>query len=78
MFTPTSETAFGKGGILHLRFRKTGRHIAFLTLEQMCRLFYLKRATVTATFTVTATATATATVKVTVTATATATVTVTV
>ena len=39
---PTSEAAFGKGGISHLR--KTGRHIAFLTLEQMCRLFYLKRA----------------------------------
>ena len=41
MFTPT---AFGKGGILRLCFRKTGRHIAVLTLEQMCRLFYLKRA----------------------------------
>ena len=25
-------------------FRKTRRHIAALTLEQMCRLFYLKRA----------------------------------
>ena len=44
MFMPTSEAAFGKGGILRLRFRKTGRHIAALTLEQMCRLFYLKRA----------------------------------
>ena len=28
----------------NLGFRKTGRHIAALTLEQMCRLFYLKRA----------------------------------
>ena len=45
MFTPTSEAAFGKGGILRLRFRKTGRHTAALTLEQMCSLFYLKRAT---------------------------------
>ena len=45
MFTPTSEVAFGKGGILRLGFRKTGWHIAALTLEQMCRLFYLKRAT---------------------------------
>ena len=45
MFTPTSEAAFGKGGILHLGFRKTGWHIAVLTLEQMCRLFYIKRAT---------------------------------
>ena len=44
MFTATSEAAFGKGEILRLRFRKTGRHIAILTLEQMCRLFYLKRA----------------------------------
>ena len=43
MFTPTSEAAFGKGGILRLGFRETGRHIAALTLEQMCRLFYLKR-----------------------------------
>ena len=32
MFTPTSEAAFGKRGILCLRFRKTGRHIAALTL----------------------------------------------
>ena len=46
MFTPTSEAAFGKVGILCLRFRKTGRQIAALTLEQMCSLFYLKRATV--------------------------------
>ena len=46
MFTPTSEAAFGKGGILRLCFRKTGWHIAALTLEQMCRLFYLKRASV--------------------------------
>ena len=38
MFTPTSEAAFGKGGILRLCFRKTGWHIAVL--------FYLKRATV--------------------------------
>ena len=45
MFTPTSVAAFGKGGILHLHFRKTGRHIVALTLEQMCNLFYLKRAT---------------------------------
>ena len=37
---------FGKGGILH--FRETGRHIAAFTLEQMCRLFYLKRASVAA------------------------------
>ena len=44
MFTPTSEAAFGKGGILRLHFRKTGRQIDALTLEQMCRLFYLKRA----------------------------------
>ena len=44
VFTPTSEAAFGKGGTLRLGFRKTGRHIAALTLEQMCRLFYLKRA----------------------------------
>ena len=36
---------FGKGEILRLGFRKTGWHIAALTLEQMCRLFYLKRAT---------------------------------
>ena len=43
MLTPTSEAAFGKGGILHLGFRRTGRHFAALTLEQMCRLFYLKR-----------------------------------
>ena len=43
MLTPTPEVAFGKGGILRFRFRKTGRHIA-LTLEQMCRLFYLKKA----------------------------------
>ena len=42
---PTSEAAFGKGGILRLGFRKTDWHIAALTLEQMCRLFYLKRAT---------------------------------
>ena len=46
MFTPTSEAAFGEGGILLLRFRKTRRHIAVLTLEQMCCLFYLKRAAV--------------------------------
>ena len=45
MFMPTSEAAFGKGGILRLRFRKTGRHTAVLTLEQMCHLFNLKRAT---------------------------------
>ena len=38
------QRAFGKGGILRLGFRKTGRHIAALTLEQMCCLFYLKRA----------------------------------
>ena len=43
MFTPTPVVAFGKGGILHLHFRKIRRHIAALTLEQMCRLFYLKR-----------------------------------
>ena len=46
MFTPTPEAAFGKGGILRFRFRKTGRHITALTLEQMCLLFYLKRASV--------------------------------
>ena len=46
VFTPTSEAAFRKGGTLRLGFRKTGRHIAALTLEQMCRLFYLKRAIV--------------------------------
>ena len=45
-FTPTSETAFGKGGILGLGFRKTGQQIAAFTLEQMCRLFYLKRAVI--------------------------------
>ena len=44
MFTPTSEVAFGKRGILRLGFRKTGQHIAALTLEQMCCLFNLKRA----------------------------------
>ena len=44
MFSPTSEAAFGKGGILRLHFRKTGRHMAVLTLEQMCRLFCLKSA----------------------------------
>ena len=33
MFMPTSEAAFGKGGILCRGFRKTGRHIAVLTLE---------------------------------------------
>ena len=38
------QRAFGKGGILHLGFRKTGRHIAAFTLEQMCHLFCLKRA----------------------------------
>ena len=43
IFAPTSEAAFGKRGILRLRFRKTGWHIAALTLEQMCCLFYLKR-----------------------------------
>ena len=37
--------AFGKRGILHLRFRKTVRHIAAFTLHQMCCLFYLKGAT---------------------------------
>ena len=42
MFTSTTE-AFGKGGILHLGFRKTGRHIAALILEQMFHLFYLNR-----------------------------------
>ena len=46
MFTPTSAVAFRKGGILHLGYRKTGRHIAALTLAQMCRLFYLKRVAV--------------------------------
>ena len=46
MFTPNSEAVFGKGGILRLGFRKTGRHIAVFTLEQMCRLFYLKTANV--------------------------------
>ena len=53
VFTSTSVAAFGKGGILHLRFRKTGRDIAALTLEQICCLFYLKRAKrcVRATFT---------------------------
>ena len=45
MFTPTSVAAFGKGGILRLGFRKTGQHIAALTLEQMCHLFYVKRDT---------------------------------
>ena len=45
MFTPTSEVAFRKEGTLCLSFRKIGQHIAALTLEQMCRLFYLKRAT---------------------------------
>ena len=40
------QRAFGKGGILRLHFRKTGRDIAVFTLQQMCRLFYLKRATV--------------------------------
>ena len=44
MFTPMSEAAFLKGEILGLGFRKTGRHVAALTLEQMCHLFYLKRA----------------------------------
>ena len=43
MFTPTSVATFGEGGILRLHFRKTGRHIAAFTLEQMCHLFYLKR-----------------------------------
>ena len=38
--------AFGEGGLLCLHFRKTGRHIATFTLELMCHLFYLKRATV--------------------------------
>ena len=37
--------AFGKGGVLHLLFRITGRRIAAFTLLQMCRLFYLKGAT---------------------------------
>ena len=46
MLTPCPVAAFGKGGILRFPFRKTRRHIAALTLEQMCRLFYLKRATV--------------------------------
>ena len=46
MLTPPSEAAFGKGGILRLGFRKTGWHIAALTMEQMCHLFYLKRANV--------------------------------
>ena len=36
--------AFGKGGVLHLCFRKTGQHIAASTLQQMCHLFYLKGA----------------------------------
>ena len=49
MFTPTSEAAFRKGGILHIHFRRTSRHIAALTLEQLCHLFYLKRATDTGT-----------------------------
>lgn len=44
MFMPTAVAAFGKGGISHLPFRKTGRHIAAFTLEWMCRLFYLKMA----------------------------------
>ena len=44
MFMPTLEAAFGKGGVLRLCFRKTGWHIAALTLEQMCLLFFLKRA----------------------------------
>ena len=44
MFTPTPKAAFGKGGILRLRFRKTRQQIAAFTLEQMCRLFYLKMA----------------------------------
>ena len=44
MFMLTSEVAFGKGGILRLGFRKTGRHITALILEQIRRLFYLKRA----------------------------------
>ena len=35
MFTPTSGVAFRKGGIL--------RHIAALTLEQMCCLSHLKK-----------------------------------
>ena len=38
---------FGKGGILRLGFRETGRHIAALTLEQMCCLFTLKRTPIT-------------------------------
>ena len=38
---------FWKRRNITLGFRKTGRHIAALTLEQMCRLFYLKRATLT-------------------------------
>ena len=52
MFTPTSEATFGNGGILRLRFRKTGRHIVALNLVQMCRLFYLKRANVSLNHTV--------------------------
>ena len=47
MFTPTLVAVFGKGGILHLPFRKTRVHIAALTLEQMCCLFHLKRVSVT-------------------------------
>ena len=35
-------TAFGKGRILRLCFRKTRWHIVTLTLEQMFHLFYLK------------------------------------
>ena len=46
MFTPTPVVAFGEGGKLRLRFRKTRRHIAALTLDQMCRLFYQKRPSV--------------------------------
>ena len=43
--------AYLRGGFWKRRntiplFRKTGRHIATLTLEQMWRLFYLKRASV--------------------------------
>ena len=37
--------AFGKGGILHLPFRKTRWHIAAFALQQMCHLLYLKGAT---------------------------------